>query len=567
MAIWALRSDGVNDYVQGSLVSVFSGDFTLRAACKIESYESAGDFANILSVSSSGGDYLGIALNSSPSNLPKIISNGKTPGTGSTVINLDQDYILELRYVSSTNTASFYIDGVFEYSVSPTGGSSWIPTLDLYRLFSGNGTSSYGNISISDDTKVIDLSTPANTIELTPTLSDGIGSVLNDASANAKNGTLFNFTGTYWVGTLAKETVITEAVPNLTTTATQGLCRDSDHFYMFDSNATGSVPKVKKVDLAGVVVANTTDFGNTNLKPNDGAVGSGVIYNIMKDTANNNRWLITLNSSTLALINSVDVTNINSDGKYYSASVCFGSTGNLFALAYVIDVNDQYTARNVIEMTTAGVYVATHTMDYTIYGSQGITWDGTSYFVSSHDIVRGLEVFYTLSSSFSVLNEITPNTVIAEMEGIEYYNGVYYYNDINEVPRIFKATILLTAEVAEQGPSFTESITANLSPLPITVSLAESGPSFTESINATVTSTVSITATLSEQGPVFTDSITTNLTTSISALISESGPNFIESIIANIPVVITVNPKNIVRVKRKSNTVTIKRKSNIVRVR
>lgn len=148
----------------------------------------------------------------------------------------------------------------------------------------------------------------------------------------------------------------------------------------------------------------------------------------------------------------------------------------------------------------------------------------------------------------------------------------------------------VTVTVVEQGPSFTESIASSLSPLPITVSLAESGPLFTESISATVTSTLSINATLAEQGPVFTDSIgaslgvnlssainelgpsftdsiTVNLTTSISGSISESGPSFIESIIASIPVVITVNPKNIIRVKRKSNTVTIKRKSNIVRVR
>lgn len=148
----------------------------------------------------------------------------------------------------------------------------------------------------------------------------------------------------------------------------------------------------------------------------------------------------------------------------------------------------------------------------------------------------------------------------------------------------------VTVIVVEQGPSFADSIAANLSPLPITASLIEGGPSFTESISATVNSTLSINATLSEQGPAFTDgivaildtnlsatiselgpsfidSITVNLTTSISSSISESGPSFIESIIASIPVVITVNPRNIVRVKRKSNTVTIKRKSNIVRVR
>lgn len=35
----------------------------------------------------------------------------------------------------------------------------------------------------------------------------------------------------------------------------------------------------------------------------------------------------------------------------------------------------------------------------------------------------------------------------------------------------------------------------------------------------------------------------------------------------NIPVIITINPKNIIRVKRKENTVRVKRNSNIIRVK
>lgn len=151
-------------------------------------------------------------------------------------------------------------------------------------------------------------------------------------------------------------------------------------------------------------------------------------------------------------------------------------------------------------------------------------------------------------------------------------------------------TASITSVITESGPGFTESISATLSTLTIQANISESGPSFTESISATVTQTLTINADITEQGPSFAEAITVNLDVNITSAITElgpsftesinisvigdrvaaiveSGPSFIESIIATIPIVITVNPKNIIRVKRKSNTVTIKRKSNTIRVR
>lgn len=142
--------------------------------------------------------------------------------------------------------------------------------------------------------------------------------------------------------------------------------------------------------------------------------------------------------------------------------------------------------------------------------------------------------------------------------------------------------------VTEAGPSFTESINTNLS-VNITGAIVENGPAFTEAVNVTLTS-LTLQANITESGPPFTESITSNLGVNITSVITElgpsftesininvigdrvasiveSGPSFVESIIASIPITITVNPKNIIRVKRKDNTVIIKRKSNIIRVR
>jgi hypothetical protein len=151
-------------------------------------------------------------------------------------------------------------------------------------------------------------------------------------------------------------------------------------------------------------------------------------------------------------------------------------------------------------------------------------------------------------------------------------------------------SVNITGAIVENGPSFTETVNATLTSLTIQANIAESGPSFTESISATLTETLTINADIAEQGPSFTEAIAASLDVNITSAITElgpsftesininvigdriasiveSGPSFTEAITASIPITITVNPKNIIRVKRKDNTVIIKRKSNIIRVR
>lgn len=122
----------------------------------------------------------------------------------------------------------------------------------------------------------------------------------------------------------------------------------------------------------------------------------------------------------------------------------------------------------------------------------------------------------------------------------------------------------VTANIIETGPSFTESVNVNLTGQGLIASITEQGPSFTESINTTLTANIS--ANISESGPSFSETINAQLSADILATITESGPSFAESSVLNIPVFVTVNPKNTVRVKRKSNSVKIKKSSNTIRV-
>ena len=151
-------------------------------------------------------------------------------------------------------------------------------------------------------------------------------------------------------------------------------------------------------------------------------------------------------------------------------------------------------------------------------------------------------------------------------------------------------SVNITGNIAESGPSFTESVSATLSALTIQAVITESGPSFNESISANVTTSLTINASIAETGPSFTESISANLdtnlsatinelgpsftesinvstTTKISATITEFGPSFSENIAASIPIKVSLNPRNSVKVKRKSNAVKIKRKSNNIRVK
>ncbi len=200
---WALQSDGVNDHVDGDLVTTMSGDFILKYEGQISSNPANTVFYNLLAIyDKSGNDYLGVAVRGMAGGaVAKIISNASTPGEGSTQIPINTDLVLEVRYTSSTNTAEFFINGTPEYTVNPSGGATWIPLLDGYRMFSATGSTTFGHALLKDNTSIIDSVTSANTLIFTPTNSGGTGLILDESTANNENGVLMNFPGdnSQWV--------------------------------------------------------------------------------------------------------------------------------------------------------------------------------------------------------------------------------------------------------------------------------------------------------------------------------------------------------------------------------
>lgn len=149
----------------------------------------------------------------------------------------------------------------------------------------------------------------------------------------------------------------------------------------------------------------------------------------------------------------------------------------------------------------------------------------------------------------------------------------------------------VSASVSESYSDFTESLSVSVIPdVNVTTSITESYGDYSEAINTNITEAGALEASIAESydeqsdaivanvsinvfaGIIeahgdFNSDISTNVSTDVFADITESYDDFSELVAAQLPVNITINTKNIVRVKRSSNAVKIRRKSNIVRVR
>lgn len=582
---FALQSNGSSSYCEGDLVASLTGDWTLVFVGQISGAADVGTFNNLMCISETGssGEYIGLALDNSDILKPKIISNGKTPGKGTTDLSYNTDYTLELRYVQSTNTASFYIDNVLEYSVNPTSGGTWIPTLTKYRLFSGTGVTSFGYGLVEDGTSVIDLATPANTILLNPNSSGGTGTILPDDSPNGNNATLIGFGDISWLIPTA-----TSAIPNLTTTAVQGFCRDDSYWYIFDTLFGSSTNAIRKIDAAtGIQTAvNNSPYsalGAGTWKLNDGFVDAGVIYNPVQDTVAGTKTITTYDA-TLAGLPHIATVDITATGAY-NAGVCKGHTGNLFFVGNGNAVSDPRNT-NVTETTPAGVFVAAYTINKELPGMQGITYDGSYYWVSVHDTVNGLEGFHKLEqvgSSFKVIETYKQAGLFVETEGIEYYDTdeKIYINDIEQIPveldvnfaavvtlavteikasRVDLSSLAINANLTIET---TETKTARVDTSVISISgavaaiVTEVRSTRSDESSATIESS-SLEALITEVRGSRVDLSNINIKKDIDVIITEVKSSRVDSSLVNIPITITINPKNIIRVKRNNNIIRVR---------
>lgn len=426
-ATYLFTSSGSTAYIQGSLAAGLTGDFELVFVGQIGSFPGSGDEHLFGIADASGSDYLGIAVSSN--DVVKIVSDGKTGSSeGSTTLTIDTDYTIRLAYVSATNTASIYVDGGLEYSVQPTSGATWIPTLDVYRFFSLDAASSWGHAKITDGCAVNDLATPANDLDFS--VSDSVlGSLVLSETTNSQDGTLNSFPDIH------RETFFTpQFVPGLAETAVQGVARDASHFYLFNSNFGGKTEEIIKASAAGQVV-DTNDSPYTSLpagswKMNAGAVDAGTLYVCPSDTGA--RLIVRYDASDLSYVSHTDISANDSFG----AGLCVGHTGNLFLVAFATSGSDTL---QVAEYQKDGTFVAFRAISDNLYRMQGILYDGTHYHIACDDTVRGVVAIYVLDTSFSILQRYRSTAPYDEIEGLAYFDGKYYNHDILKRPFVYTA--------------------------------------------------------------------------------------------------------------------------------
>lgn len=217
-------------------------------------------------------------------------------------------------------------------------------------------------------------------------------------------------------------------IPNLTETAVQGFARDSNNFYIADSNFSTSIESLKKLTIQGIMVEENlspyTSLPSGNWKMNDCCVYEGLIYVAVSDRDSNTRLLVRYNKTDLTYNSHTDISLYFEFG----ASVCIGHTGNLFLVSFQTSSN--INANRLLELTTAGAFVAYHPLNTEVLEMQGLCFDGSNYFISS----SLADLIYEFDSSFTELNTFENTNSMTEIEGLEFFEGRYYTHDIQGVP-------------------------------------------------------------------------------------------------------------------------------------
>lgn len=146
-------------------------------------------------------------------------------------------------------------------------------------------------------------------------------------------------------------------------------------------------------------------------------------------------------------------------------------------------------------------------------------------------------------------------------------------------------------QITESYSDFSESITATITPdVNISIQITESYGDFSESISVSVVDATNIQALITESYSDFTElvntevarvistqitesygefseSVTVNVLRDIDVSITESYADFNESVMVSLPVNVTINTRNTLKINKQSNRVTIQKTNNVIKVR
>lgn len=247
---------------------------------------------------------------------------------------------------------------------------------------------------------------------------------------------------------------ISTSEPTATWLSTQGIARDSSNWFSMNNG------DLKKYDLSSnLLITNSTPFSGLPVGVDhigDGFVDGLYLYVAVSNYSGGTSTIVVIAKylvTTLALDSFFDVsaqTNLNGSG------CCLNSDGteilvtSFFATAGADQRNTDVYRFN----KSTGASLGVNTLSTPSVGIQSITYHSLDekYYLGSYNVTGNLNKIYVYDSSFTYITNIDPSDSGTEMEGVESFNDVLYFNNINGSPRVLDLSNVYISNAPSSDP-------------------------------------------------------------------------------------------------------------------
>lgn len=220
----------------------------------------------------------------------------------------------------------------------------------------------------------------------------------------------------------------------------------TDGVYWYEINTAG----LEKRDFTtgALITSNNSPFTGLPAGVNhngDGFVDNGLLYVPIVDydgtTQTSTKQTIgVFNTSDLSLNTSFDVS---AQTAFNASGLTKSHNGTIYGTSFYKLSTPHASQTEIYEFNlTTGAFIQVLSLSVASIGSQGITWDGESYLVSSWDTINNKNRIKQYDSSLTFVDDLDPTGLDepssgAEIEGIEYFNGIWYVHALNTAIRYF----------------------------------------------------------------------------------------------------------------------------------
>ncbi len=246
---------------------------------------------------------------------------------------------------------------------------------------------------------------------------------------------------------------ISTTEPTATWTAQQGIARDSSNWFAINTTS------IRKYDLSSnLLITNSSPF--TGLPAGLTHCGDGFVDGLYLYVALSNyssgvstvkviaKYLLT----TLVLDSYFDLVahaNLNCSG------CCLNSDGTEILVTSFYDVagSDQRNTDIYRFSKSTELFLGINTLSVPSVGIQSITYHSDNkYYLGSWDLTPdNNNLIYVYDETFTYVTKIDPSNSSTEMEGVESFDGVLYFNHLDGSPRVLDLSNVYITNAAPFG--------------------------------------------------------------------------------------------------------------------